>query len=98
MPCMVPRHAQIMRICKIGHVLIFASFFFLMYFDSKQIDTRVKGEVALLRGKEEYELGDFVLAMDEMSKKMTEDLTGKSYLAGDLRYVYYRLYVVYAFI
>jgi hypothetical protein len=69
-----------------------------MYFDSKQIDTRVKGEVALLRGKEEYELGDFVLAMDEMSKKMTEDLTGKSYLAGDLRYVYYRLYVVYAFI
>jgi hypothetical protein len=51
---------------------------------SKQIDTRVKGEVALLRGKDEYELGDFVLAMDEMSKKMTEDLTGQAYQAGDL--------------
>jgi hypothetical protein len=25
----------------------------------------------------EYELGDFVLAMDEMSKAMTEELTGK---------------------
>jgi hypothetical protein len=26
--------------------------------------------------KDDYELGDFVLAMDEMSKQMTEDLTG----------------------
>lgn len=51
---------------------------------SKQIDSKVKGEVALLRSKDEYELGDFVMAMDEMSKKMTEDLTGKSYEAGDL--------------
>jgi len=30
------------------------------------------------------ELGDFVLAMDEASKKMTEELTGKPYEAGDL--------------
>lgn len=51
---------------------------------SKQIDSRVKGEVARLRDKDEYELGDFVLAMDEMSKTMTEDLTGKPYQAGDL--------------
>ena len=37
-----------------------------------------------MREKDEYELGDFVLAMDEMAKKMTEDLTGKEYEAGDL--------------
>lgn len=37
-----------------------------------------------MRGKEEYELGDFVFAMDELSKNITEDLTGKPYEAGDL--------------
>jgi hypothetical protein len=53
---------------------------------SKEIDVRVKGEVTKLRGKEdgEYELGDLVLAMDKMSKEMTEGLTGKPYVAGDL--------------
>lgn len=51
---------------------------------SKELDTRVKSEVANLRGKEEYELGDFVLAMDQVSKSMTEELTGKPYEAGDL--------------
>ena len=51
---------------------------------SKEIDDRVKTEVAKVRGKDDYELGDFVLAMDEMSKSMTEDLTGKPYEAGDL--------------
>jgi hypothetical protein len=53
---------------------------------SKEIDVRVKGEVAKLRGKEdgEYELGDLVLAMDQMSKELTEDLTGKPYEPGDL--------------
>ena len=30
------------------------------------------------------ELGDFVMAMDEASKQMTEELTGKPYEAGDL--------------
>jgi hypothetical protein len=51
---------------------------------SKEIDSRVKNEVASLRGKDEYELGDFVFALDEMSKSMTEELTGKPYKAGDL--------------
>jgi hypothetical protein len=53
---------------------------------SKEIDVRVKTEVTKLRGKEdgEYELGDLVLAMDKMSKEMTEGLTGKPYEAGDL--------------
>jgi uncharacterized protein YdeI (BOF family) len=53
---------------------------------SKEIDVRVKDEVAKLRGKEdgEYELGDLVLAMDQMSKDFTEDLTGKPYQPGDL--------------
>ena len=53
---------------------------------SKEIDVRVKTEVAKLRGKEdgEYELGDLVLAMDQMSKEMTEGLTGKPYETGDL--------------
>ena len=51
---------------------------------AKEIDNRVKTEVANMRGKEEYELGDFVTAMDEMSKSMTEELTGKPYEAGDL--------------
>jgi hypothetical protein len=53
---------------------------------SKKIDVRVKEEVVKLRGKEdgEYELGDLILAMDQMSKEMTEDLTGKPYETGDL--------------
>ena len=44
---------------------------------TKEVDSRVKDEIAKVRQKDEYELGDFVLAMDEMSKKMTEQLTGK---------------------
>jgi len=51
---------------------------------TKELDNKVKTEIANFRGKEEYELGDFVLAMDEASKKMTEQLTGKPYEAGDL--------------
>jgi hypothetical protein len=50
----------------------------------KEIDSRVKTEVAQIRNKEEYELGDLVLAMDAVSKEMTQDLTGKPYEAGDL--------------
>lgn len=37
-----------------------------------------------MRGKDSYELGDFVTAMDEMAKNMTENLTGKPYESGDL--------------
>mmetsp|Transcript_13760 Transcript_13760/g.17955 ORF Transcript_13760/g.17955 Transcript_13760/m.17955 type:complete len:285 (+) Transcript_13760:148-1002(+) len=51
---------------------------------SKEVDSRVKEEIAKMRGKDEYELGDFMIAMDELSKKMTEDFTGKPYEAGDL--------------
>jgi hypothetical protein len=50
----------------------------------KEIDSRVKTEVAQLRSKEDYELGDLVLARDAVSKEMTQDLTGKPYEAGDL--------------
>lgn len=51
---------------------------------TKTLDSNVKDEVAKLRNKDSYELGDFVLAMDELSKKYTEELTGKPYEAGDL--------------
>merc|ERR1712238_10331 len=51
---------------------------------TKEIDTRVKSQVATMRGKEEYEIGDLVVVMDSMAKDMTEDLTGKPYEAGDL--------------
>jgi hypothetical protein len=51
---------------------------------SKEIDTRVKRGVADIRGKDEYEVGDLILTLDEMSKNMTEQLTGKPYEFGDL--------------
>jgi len=52
---------------------------------SKEIDARVKLEVAKLRGKDEYELGDLSAAMDKIAKDMTCDLTGKDdYEFGDL--------------
>ena len=51
---------------------------------SKQVDARVKQGVAQMRGKEEYEVGDLVLSLDEMSKSLTEELTGKPYETGDL--------------
>ena len=54
---------------------------------SKELDSRVKDEVAKLRGKGdgEYELGDLTLALDQMSKDFTCELTGKDeYEAGDL--------------
>lgn len=51
---------------------------------SKEVDSRVKKQVAKLRDKDEYELGDLVLALDELSKQYTEELTGKPYEAGDL--------------
>lgn len=52
---------------------------------SKEIDSRVKDEVAKMRGKNEYELGDLSLAIDTLSKEMTCELTGKEeYEFGDL--------------
>jgi hypothetical protein len=51
---------------------------------SKEIDARVKQGVANIRGKSEYEVGDLVITLDEMSKNMTEKLTGKPYVVGDL--------------
>jgi hypothetical protein len=51
---------------------------------SKEIDARVKQGVADIRGKPEYEVGDLVITLDEFSKNMTEQLTGKPYEVGDL--------------
>lgn len=52
---------------------------------SKEIDSRIKGEVAKLRSKDEYELGDLSVAIDTLSKEMTCELTGKEeYEFGDL--------------
>jgi len=52
---------------------------------SKELDSRVKDEVAKLRGKEEYELGDLSLALDQVAKDLTCELTGKDeYEFGDL--------------
>jgi hypothetical protein len=51
---------------------------------SKEVDARVKDEVARLRNKDDYELFDLALAADEISKNFTEKLTGKPYQAGDL--------------
>ena len=35
----------------------------------------------------DYELGDFVLAMDEMSKSLTEDLTGKGTFLNQISWI-----------
>lgn len=52
---------------------------------AKEVDKRVKNEVASLRGKEEYELGDLSIALDDLSKELTCELTGKeNYEFGDL--------------
>ena len=51
---------------------------------TKEVDVRVKSEIAKMRNKETYELGDFTVAMDELAKSMTEEITGKPYETGDL--------------
>jgi hypothetical protein len=51
---------------------------------SKEVNKCVKQGVADLRDKESYELGDLALVLDSMSKKYTEEHTGKPYQAGDL--------------
>merc|ERR1719162_2393083 len=52
---------------------------------TKEIDDRVKTEVAKIRGKDEYELGDLTVGLDKIGKDMVCELTGKDdYEAGDL--------------
>jgi len=51
---------------------------------TKEIDSRVKSEIASMRGNEEYQLGDLIVVVDNMAKDMTEELTGKPYETGDL--------------
>lgn len=52
---------------------------------SKEIDDRIKAQVANIREKDDYELGDLVTAMDEISKDLTCQWTGKEdYEFGDL--------------
>jgi len=52
---------------------------------SKEIDLRVKREVAQLRDKDEYELGDLSAALDKIAKDLTCEMTGKEdYEFGDL--------------
>jgi hypothetical protein len=52
---------------------------------SKEIDRRVKDEVARMREKDEYELGDFSVVLDDQVKKMVCEMTGKDeYEFGDL--------------
>jgi len=51
---------------------------------TKEIDSRVKSEIASMRGNDEYELGDLIVVVDNMAKDMTEEMTGKPYETGDL--------------
>eukprot|EP00970_Alexandrium_tamarense_P009976 scaffold1976_cov187-Alexandrium_tamarense.AAC.5 len=52
---------------------------------SKEIDRRVKEEVAKMRDKPEYELGDFSVVLDGKVKELVCELSGKeTYEFGDL--------------
>ena len=51
---------------------------------SKELDARIKQEVANLTNKEEYQFGDLTAAVDAMIKSEVEKLTGKPYEFGDL--------------
>mmetsp|Transcript_1430 Transcript_1430/g.3299 ORF Transcript_1430/g.3299 Transcript_1430/m.3299 type:complete len:242 (+) Transcript_1430:69-794(+) len=52
---------------------------------SKEIDSRVKIEIAKMREKDEYELGDFSVVLDDKVKELVCELSGKdSYEFGDL--------------
>ena len=44
---------------------------------SKEMDARIKDEVAKLRGKDEYELGDLSIALDGLVKEEVKKLSGK---------------------
>lgn len=43
---------------------------------SVELDARIREEVARLRGKEEYEAGDLMLAMDALAKMAVGEVTG----------------------
>jgi len=43
---------------------------------SKELDSRIKEEVARLRNKPEYELGDLSVALDEIVKNEVRPITG----------------------
>eukprot|EP00529_Nitzschia_sp_RCC80_P029806 CAMPEP_0113458100 /NCGR_PEP_ID=MMETSP0014_2-20120614/9746_1 /TAXON_ID=2857 /ORGANISM="Nitzschia sp." /LENGTH=312 /DNA_ID=CAMNT_0000349609 /DNA_START=488 /DNA_END=1426 /DNA_ORIENTATION=- /assembly_acc=CAM_ASM_000159 len=51
---------------------------------TKEIDNKIKEEVANLREKDEYEIGDLSIVVDEWAKEKTSELTGKPYETGDL--------------
>jgi len=52
---------------------------------SKEIDQRVKDEVAKMREKDDYELGDLSVVLDEKVKDLVCELSGKEeYEFGDL--------------
>ncbi|KAL9190292.1 hypothetical protein ACHAXT_007503 [Thalassiosira profunda] len=52
---------------------------------SKEIDRRVKDEVAKLREKDEYELGDLSVVLDDKVKELVCEMSGKEeYEFGDL--------------
>lgn len=52
---------------------------------SKEIDVRVKNEIAKMREKDDYELGDLSVVLDEKVKEMVCEMSGKDdYEFGDL--------------
>jgi hypothetical protein len=51
---------------------------------SKEIDRKIKTEVANLREKDDYEIGDLSIVVDQWAKEKTSELTGKPYETGDL--------------
>lgn len=52
---------------------------------SKEIDKRVKDEVAKIRDKDEYELGDLSVVLDDKVKELVCEMSGKDdYEFGDL--------------
>lgn len=55
---------------------------------SKEIDQRVKDEVAKMREKDEYELGDLSVVIDDKVKEMVCEMSGKDEVRAsfDVRY------------
>mmetsp|Transcript_10752 Transcript_10752/g.23844 ORF Transcript_10752/g.23844 Transcript_10752/m.23844 type:complete len:252 (-) Transcript_10752:290-1045(-) len=52
---------------------------------SKEIDSRVKAEVAKMREKDDYELGDLSVVLDDKIKELVCEMSGKDdYEFGDL--------------
>merc|ERR1740130_577920 len=55
---------------------------------TKEVDTRVKGEIALLRGKEEYEFGDLTKEIENKRRDWVKGYLGedaaKDYVFGSI--------------